>query len=278
MATFYLNHESELYHHGILGMKWGIRRYQNKDGSLTPAGRKRYNPYGYDIDKYNSDKYEKYHESKGITFDDIYYRNKETGELDVIYKDKKGVYTYAGKSSFDPKNPKVPQTPTYSEKEIRNSASELSKSGLKVTGIREGKYGTSVIGIKSPIPGVFSSVDYSKDHKPGYEKKAASFFKNAKKEDTLRKAELAGTKDYGNGYGDPYKQYREFIKKQNGIFNKQKPLSRKEFAELAKLDEMLYFSHDNGKGMNYIIPGFVLEYYSAPGYAASGWRVIRKGG
>lgn len=28
-------------HHGIPGMKWGIRRYQNKDGSLTPKGRKR---------------------------------------------------------------------------------------------------------------------------------------------------------------------------------------------------------------------------------------------
>lgn len=34
--------EYELYHWGVKGMKWGVRRYQNKDGSLTPAGQKRY--------------------------------------------------------------------------------------------------------------------------------------------------------------------------------------------------------------------------------------------
>ena len=38
--------EYELYHWGIKGMKWGIRRFQNKDGSLTPAGRKRYEDRG----------------------------------------------------------------------------------------------------------------------------------------------------------------------------------------------------------------------------------------
>lgn len=35
-----MEHE-EIMHHGILGQKWGVRRYQNKDGSLTAAGKKR---------------------------------------------------------------------------------------------------------------------------------------------------------------------------------------------------------------------------------------------
>ena len=34
--------QSELMHHGVKGQKWGIRRYRNSDGSLTPKGKKRY--------------------------------------------------------------------------------------------------------------------------------------------------------------------------------------------------------------------------------------------
>lgn len=37
---------NELRHFGIKGMKWGVRRYQNKDGTLTPSGKKRYNSDG----------------------------------------------------------------------------------------------------------------------------------------------------------------------------------------------------------------------------------------
>lgn len=37
-----VNRMNELKHHGIKGQKWGVRRFQNEDGSLTEAGRKRY--------------------------------------------------------------------------------------------------------------------------------------------------------------------------------------------------------------------------------------------
>lgn len=40
----------ELWHHGIKGMHWGVRKYQNEDGSLTPAGERHYYKKGY-IDK-----------------------------------------------------------------------------------------------------------------------------------------------------------------------------------------------------------------------------------
>lgn len=56
MTTTYIvdGCEFELRHHGVKGMRWGVRRFQNKDGSLTPAGKKRY----YDTPELNRQKSE----------------------------------------------------------------------------------------------------------------------------------------------------------------------------------------------------------------------------
>lgn len=51
---------NELRHYGIKGMKWGVRRYQKKDGTLTSAGKKRY------ADDDLSEDYKKAHSSKNI--------------------------------------------------------------------------------------------------------------------------------------------------------------------------------------------------------------------
>lgn len=46
----------ELYHYGVKGMKWGVRRYQNKDGTLTEAGKKRIRESGTFLTSYSKDK------------------------------------------------------------------------------------------------------------------------------------------------------------------------------------------------------------------------------
>lgn len=53
--TYYYSSDV-LYHHGILGQKWGIRRFQNSDGTYTEAGKKRRreDSYSEDYKKYES--------------------------------------------------------------------------------------------------------------------------------------------------------------------------------------------------------------------------------
>lgn len=49
-------YETELYHNGIKDQRWGVRRFQNKDGSLTPLGKLRYGSKGERLDKYKKKK------------------------------------------------------------------------------------------------------------------------------------------------------------------------------------------------------------------------------
>lgn len=87
--------EGELYHYGIKGMKWGVRRYQNADGTLTAAGKKKYSKEIYKKIEYSgkhgktwneiSDELSKDNKFKSVIEDksDLRKAHKEFGELSV---------------------------------------------------------------------------------------------------------------------------------------------------------------------------------------------------
>lgn len=54
-VTMYIT-DDQLQHHGVLGQKWGVRRYRNADGSLTEAGKKRQAKQEAKLDKYRNKK------------------------------------------------------------------------------------------------------------------------------------------------------------------------------------------------------------------------------
>ena len=73
-----------LEHHGILGQKWGIRRYQNKDGSLTAEGKRRVYAQGANYGGYESFRHRNRRAIDAAKYENDIKRNQK--KLDRAYE------------------------------------------------------------------------------------------------------------------------------------------------------------------------------------------------
>ena len=222
----------ELYHSGIKGQKWGIRRYQNEDGTLTEAGKAR---YGIDSSKSEKDflkqksKYDK-------TFDKyikmVNLLNKHFLDKNV----KKNINKY-GEWAFEAQDP-INYFSNFEKKKILNADARLRKESKKIVD----KYGEMAVdditnenfkkhGYRSSLPYKIVNSYFDKPYIMVVDTNDVfirdNFITKEQKSNLIKKH-----KEY-------YKQAREQAKKQLDKFNKADSVEKKKIIKKIK-DRIAY--------------------------------------
>lgn len=138
-------YNTELYHHGILGQKWGVRRYQNEDGSLTKAGKRR------EMNQFKSDMLRKY---------------DKTSELEKKYAQADKEYE---KGNYDKYDKLLAEADALSE-ERRKKAREATVAKYGEKAVKRNEQRDQVIGLTVITGGLLATIGTIKLAEFGAEK------------------------------------------------------------------------------------------------------------